>query len=67
MVLLLLHLGPLPSAIPEQEWALMLLLGRLGRCVSPLLQKSPQVPGEERGNVFEVRIFPLCRKKEKIS
>jgi hypothetical protein len=52
MVLLLLHLGPLPSAIPEQEWALMLLLGRLGRCVSPLLQKSPQVPGEERGNVL---------------
>jgi hypothetical protein len=31
----------------------------LGRCVcvSPLLQKSPQVPGVERGNVFEVRIF----------
>jgi hypothetical protein len=37
---------------------IMLLVGRLGRCVFPLFQKALRFLKEERGNVIEVRIFP---------
>jgi hypothetical protein len=37
---------------------IMLLVGRLGRCVFPLFQKALRFLKAERGNVIEVRISP---------